>query len=409
MQNPNVSTSPATARVMAKRLGSRKRILDLGCGDGVLLRAAAGESPDATKLVGIDLDAERLPISAPPRFEYIAGDALRLPDEPRFDGIISNPPYLSVGQLAPSERQLLKRAFSTLTGQYNLAFAFVEKAIGLLEEGGRGVFLLPEGLKTRPAAERLRQLLDQRCRWNTVKVRTRPYATDVGVEAEILWFDRTDTPKGPPEEEAAGSREMLATVSVGIATGANSLFIRRQGDPWLREIEQCFLRRFIRGRDIVGGSRQQARADSDHRLIAPYVVEAGELSPADEGQYPGLARFLDAHRGELGQGRHRGPGYFIQCPVAALIGERVVVPEVFREPRAQVAPDGVAVLNSAFILAPRPGLSARALAALLNSDATQAATLAEARRLGSGYQRITSSGLRGVLGRAGHPMHVTAS
>lgn len=387
---------------MAKRLGARKRILDLGCGDGLLLQAAARESPHAETLLGIDLDPDRLPDDAPPGFEYRAGDALQLPDDPRFDGIISNPPYLNVRQLEPRERDRLRRAFSTLSGQYDVAFAFVEKAIALLEVGGRGVFLVPQGLKTRPAAEPLRELLDQRCRWNTVKVRTRPYATDVGVEAEILWFDRMDGPKRPANK-ALVHGVWSAGVSVGIATGANTVFVRPETDPWLEEVEARFVRRFVRGRNVVRSQTVEAEADAANRLIVPYVIEEGELFPADERHYPGLARFLDAHRSELGQGHHRGPGYYIQCPSAALIGERVVVPEVFRDPVARVLSDGVAVLNSSFVVYPSPGQSAPALATALNAEATKTAIIAGSRRLGSGYNRIAARGLAGVLAQVSPP------
>ena len=397
MKNPNVGTDPQTAKAMARRLGNRKRILDLGCGDGVLLEAAARESPDAKRLVGIDLDRERLPASAPPEFEYVAADALRLPDTPTFDGIISNPPYLSVRRLEPRERERLRRDFSTLAGQYDLAFAFVEKAIRLLEPGGRAVFLLPEGLKTRPAAKRLRQLLDQYCRWNTVRVPTRPYAMDVGVEAEILWFDRTEEPRRPAKSSGGINSDWSSRVSVGIATGANSVFIRAKADPWLRIVEPQFIRRFIRGRDIASNEEEEVRTTRREVLIAPYILSGTSLSPADEWLYEGLSRFLDAHRRNLGNGRHRGPGCFIQCPAPALIGSRVAVPEVFREPAASVVRDGVAVLNSAFVIRPRPGIQAEALARALNSDAARPAILNQTRRLGSGYRRITASGLGTTL------------
>ena len=229
-----------------------------------------------------------------------------------------------------------------------------------------------------------------------MKVRTRPYATDVGVEAEILWFDRTDRPKRAAKKALVGG-PWSARVSVGIATGASNVFIRPETDPWLEEVEACFVRRLVRGRDLVRSQAVEAEPDAGNRLIVPYVIEEGELSPADERHYPGLARFLDAHRGELGQGHHRGPGYYIQCPSAAVIGSRVVVPEVFREPVARVLSDGVAVLNSSFVI--RPGLGQRVpeLAAALNTDAARAAIMKRSRRLGSGYRRVTARGLGDVL------------
>ena len=93
--------------------------------------------------------------------------------------------------------------FPAADGQFDLAFAFVEKAVRLLEHGGRGVFLLPEGLRTRPAAEQLRRLLDQCCQWDTAPVPEHPYGERTGVEAEILWFDRNNRPQRPGERAVA--------------------------------------------------------------------------------------------------------------------------------------------------------------------------------------------------------------
>ena len=395
MKNPYVPTSTQTATAMARLLGQRERILDLGCGDGVLLRAAAGMSPHASRLAGIEMEPERLPQQPHGRFEYIAGDALELPDEPLFDGIISNPPYLNVRHLDPRQRERLRQSFTALSGQFDLAFAFVEKAIRLLEGGGRGVFLLPEGIGTRPAAEQLRRLLDQHCQWDTAPVPERPYGERAGVEAEILWFDRSD---GPPRSGggAAATEARSPLVSVGIATGADSTFIKAESDPWLETVDPCFIRPFVRGRDIINSEPGAVPSARGQLLIVPYALEGGSPSPADPRR-PGLAPFIAAHRGQLGKGSSRGPGLYIQCPPPSLIGTRVVVPEVFRVPAARVVPHGVAVLNSAFIAVPRHGMSAPDLAEMLNSAGGRRAIARETRRLGSGYHRITARGLYLVL------------
>ena len=223
----------------------------------------------------------------------------------------------------------------------------------------------------------------------------RPYGEKAGVEAEFLWFDRNDRFLRPGEG-AATTESRLPHVSVGIATGADRTFIRAESDPWLETIEPCFIRPFVRGRDIVNSEPGDAPSAMGQLLIVPYALEGDRPSPADPRQQ-GLAHFVAAHEEQLGKGNSRGPRLYIQCPPPSLIGTRVVVPEVFRIPVARVVPHGVAVLNSAFIALPRHGMSAPELAEVLNGTAGQHAIARETRQLGSGYRRITARGLWNTL------------
>lgn len=68
------------------------RLLDVGCGTGVLARAAADRSGPAGSVTGLDLDEAMLGVArrADQRVEWVEGDAVALPfDDGRFDRALS--------------------------------------------------------------------------------------------------------------------------------------------------------------------------------------------------------------------------------------------------------------------------------------------------------------------------------
>jgi tRNA1(Val) A37 N6-methylase TrmN6 len=107
-RGPRVSLdSLLLADFAAARRGERLgRVLDLGCGGGVIALALAGRDPEA-RLVGVELQPELAALArrnaalngAEGRLEIVEGDLRRrLPlGETRFDLCVSNPPFRSAG------------------------------------------------------------------------------------------------------------------------------------------------------------------------------------------------------------------------------------------------------------------------------------------------------------------------
>ena len=92
-------------------LGSRRRILDVGCGTGELTRVLAEEAGDGAQLVGVDADPSLLSLARdrwtagdlPAPASFLRGDATRLPfGDDAFDlvvcqALLSNLPEPAVG------------------------------------------------------------------------------------------------------------------------------------------------------------------------------------------------------------------------------------------------------------------------------------------------------------------------
>ncbi len=86
--------SRRTASLAAAQAGAPRRVLDVGCGTGYLLRLLAGRFPDATELVGVDpapkmIEAAKT-TTADRRLSYSVGVAEHLPGpDDRFDLVVS--------------------------------------------------------------------------------------------------------------------------------------------------------------------------------------------------------------------------------------------------------------------------------------------------------------------------------
>lgn len=90
------------ARFAPVRAGDR--VADLGCGNGVLLRALAEVHPHVGPRIGVELDvaaARRAQINArldpAGPFGVVRADVRHLPLRPRFDLVLANPPFYPPG------------------------------------------------------------------------------------------------------------------------------------------------------------------------------------------------------------------------------------------------------------------------------------------------------------------------
>ena len=64
-------------------------------------------------------------------------------DNPGFDAVVGNPPYVSVTNIASDFRSYLLNQFITATGRFDLYITFAEQALGLLKKNGMFGFIQP--------------------------------------------------------------------------------------------------------------------------------------------------------------------------------------------------------------------------------------------------------------------------
>ena len=184
-----VYTPPALARFLASQafdaLGAAKsvRILDPACGDGELLVAALAEaerrSLTVTSIVGYDTDeiavdqatcrladATRVNLHVADFIELAAQhsdsqDLFQVDDhfqQPQFDVVISNPPYVRTQTLGSKAAQALGQRFG-LAGRVDLYQVFAAAMIQALVPGGAIGLLCSNKFLTNKTGISMRQLL----------------------------------------------------------------------------------------------------------------------------------------------------------------------------------------------------------------------------------------------------------
>jgi hypothetical protein len=84
-------------------------------------------------------------------------------DNPGFDAVIGNPPYIRIQKLkefAPTEVEHYKRAYRTASkGNYDIYVVFVEKGLGLLSKAGRLGYILPHKFFNAKYGQPVRELI----------------------------------------------------------------------------------------------------------------------------------------------------------------------------------------------------------------------------------------------------------
>ena len=125
-------------------IGNCKRILDIGCGSGLISIMAAQRS--AANITGVEIDCEaaiqaRVNVERSPwkeRIEIINEDILKFQSAELFDAIVSNPPFFMSSLKCPDNARSLARHDASLP-----CSALMQCAKELLCDGGTLSVIIP--------------------------------------------------------------------------------------------------------------------------------------------------------------------------------------------------------------------------------------------------------------------------
>jgi len=145
-----------------------ERILEPACGDAPFLKEIAGRV-SGVEAYAVDIVRRG---EIPKEVVFYQEDFLLWESGMGFDLIIGNPPYgIPTAnsehypiRVSPEVKKEWKRVTTTWLGKYNLYGAFIEKAVRLLNPGGRVVFVVPGSFLFLRDFKRLRQFLALRGR-----------------------------------------------------------------------------------------------------------------------------------------------------------------------------------------------------------------------------------------------------
>ena len=137
---------------------------------GDSLSSAPAETVSGTERLRLRLIARdvpgRLPEAAQP--DPIVWDTafpLRFADDEGafrpggFDLVLTNPPFVPIDRIPPERRDVLMASLTTAQKRFDLFIGFVERAVTLLNPGGRATLLIPRTFLSEANAEKCRHLV----------------------------------------------------------------------------------------------------------------------------------------------------------------------------------------------------------------------------------------------------------
>lgn len=411
----------------ASELTESTTLLDPGCGEGEfiagVLRWCEAHDRAVSRIVGVEQHPERA-ARARRRFaryknvEIKTADFL-IPSEQRFDLIVGNPPYVSLGNLSVDERESYRARYQTARGRFDLYMLFFEQALRLLKPTGRLVFVTPEKFTYVDSARSLRSLLLERTVEElhyideetfdgfvtypivtTVGPRSRGAATAVitrtgDTSVVKLRGDNSWQPILRGESFAATGatlEDLCVRVSCGIATGADSAFVVR--DSELDRDLRIFAYPTISGRQL---NRLGPLVTRSHILI-PYDRD-GRLLP--ESRLGALGRYLrePARESQLAArtcaARKPWYSYHDNAPLNEILRPKILCKDISPAPFF-VADEGGQIVprHSTYYIVPKDPAQLPELAEYLNSAEATRWLLAHCQRAANGFVRLQSGVLK---------------
>ncbi|MDR7496035.1 MAG: N-6 DNA methylase, partial [Armatimonadota bacterium] len=294
-------------------------VLDPGCGTGAfidgIIRWCHRQRLALPRITGIESDPRHLAMLRA-KYEGLHPICIRRADfltdaQTRYNFIVGNPPYVAITGLSEDEKARYRARYATARGRFDLYLLFFEQALRSLAPGGRLVFITPEkylyvetagplrALLAGYAVEEIRLLREDTfgdlVTYPTITVvRNSPQGSTRVVRRDGSTLTVTLSPGQRPwlpllegassERPAVRLGDLCIRISCGVATGADSVFVRRSDglDPALQE----FAYPTIAGRQLT-----PATTDLPQRfvMIIPYDMH-GRLLPLRE--LKGLGRYL---------------------------------------------------------------------------------------------------------------------
>jgi len=402
-------------------------LLDPGCGEGEfiagVLRWCAANGKETPRILGIEQHPGRASeakrrFRSNPEVRIESADFL-VPRQERFDLIIGNPPYVSLGHLSSEERASYRERYQSARGRFDLYMLFFEQALRLLKPTGRLVFVTPEKFTYVESARALRRLLLERALVELHFVDessfdgfvTYPVVTTIGPQSadsstEVLLrsgerhsvrlrgensWQSTIRADG---ESSTGPTvaDICVRVSCGIATGADAAFVV-SNDNVARE-----LRRFAHP-TVAGRQIRRSGFDAESSLMLVPYDRSGALLP--ESRLGALGRYLGApERKVLLTARtcaFRKPWYAFHdnAPLEQILRPKILCKDITAAPFF-VSDDAGTIVprHSTYYMVPNDPAILPELVEYLNSTVASRWLLAHCQRAANGFIRLQSGVLK---------------
>lgn len=336
-----------------------KRILENSCGDGNILAIVVQRYIDDCKrhgfsrtkiknglardIYGVEIDPEQyekcicrlnevLDRNDIKHMEWniVNEDYLRKDDNIKYQFIVGNPPYITYQELEGNERVYLKNCFvSCKTGKFDYCYAFIEKSINSLIDGGRMAYLIPSSIFKTVFGANLRECMKpyiekiidftQDKMFNNALVKSSImvlgtnrrdailHYIDVTMNSELdLHIERLGEKWFFTENVGQGERRFgdYFKVSHVVATLLNEAYVLKEDDYVEHEnyfeCNDCQIEKAV---VMDTATPRTLRYKKTEKIIFPYYYENHQLRKYSEEefkrQFPGAFSYLNDFRDQL--------------------------------------------------------------------------------------------------------------
>ena len=369
-----------------------KKVLENSCGEGNILlevvkryiESAKSEKHSAEEIKnGLNKDIEAYEIdkeciekcknrlnklAASYGIEWIEwniknNDFLKEDVQNRYDFIIGNPPYITYHDMDDSQREFLKKSFSTCNnGRFDYCYAFIEASLKTLKNRGKMVYLVPCSIMTNKFAGDLRVKLSKYITeiydYRTIKIFSQALTSSVIIVCENL-TNKSDLKYHLVKENTIFEIERkkltdakwsvtrddnnigvkfsdFFEVKNSVATLLNEAFIFKEYE---RRDDYYIIDEYKIEEDLVKDAasiKSLSRGENSYKIIFPYRIEDGKRKDYSENEFedrfPGAVRYLKQFKDKLKKRKKDKNTLWIQYgrsqAITSVTGNKLIIPMV---------------------------------------------------------------------------------
>lgn len=409
------------------------KILDPGCGPGAfisgIIRWCKRHCQPIPMITGIELDPNRADEARQifedvPEVSIQQSDFLSTCDNPIYDYVVANPPYVSILNLDSEEKERYRSEYRSARGRFDLYMLFMEKAIRQCISEAILVFVTPEKYTYVNSGSGIRRILTKHHVTDLLMVKegifnsviAYPAISRIAIDSsgETRFSPRNgqtrlvNLPKGVESWRDSFSshtttleryhteftlKDFCTRISCGVATGADSLFV------FPREELPTRFRPFawptIAGRQLKPDSNS---IPSESVMLVPYDRSAQLLNIEELGAFGEyLLSPKTCNRLRKRSCTERKPWYAFHDnpPMKDLVQPKIICKDICALPHFWVDDSGSVIpRHSVYYIIPDTPTLLKPITDFLNSSRVKEWIVQNAQRASNGYLRVQSSMLK---------------